>query len=334
MRLTGPRPHPARYPAGMSPRRRRGAPLPPRGGLTASRVRCPAEGVTAGELIAAAVAGQRRRHPADDAAAIAARFAAGEVVDAAGRPVAPEEILPAGADLWFRRMPAPERTIAGPMPIVHADTRVVVVDKPPFLATTPRGAHITETAVVRLRRALGEEEPTPAHRLDRLTSGLLLFIRQPADRGAYQELFATPGAVTKIYEARTRAPGRPIPAGTELATRQEKIRGVLRARTIPGEPNARTIVESVRELGDGTAVWRLRPLTGRTHQLRLHLAEAGCPILGDPLYPEIAPAADEDPARPLHLLCRTLAFADPRTGERREFHSRRDLHSPAAPVPY
>lgn len=282
------------------------------------------------ELLAAAIEGQTHRHPDDDAAAIAARFADGLVVDANARPLAPSAELRPGTDIWFYRLPAPEPTIAGAMPIIHRDRDIVVVDKPPFLATTPRGRHITESAVVRLRRELGDGNLIPAHRLDRLTSGVLVFVARPEARGAYQDLFAEPGAVVKHYEARTRrpAPGDLPDAPFTLRTRQEKIRGILQARTIDGEPNAITVVEGISldddaRPGPATALWRLRPITGRTHQLRLHLHDLGFPILGDPLYPEVLPADAEDPARPMHLLCRELSFDDPLTGQRRTFRSER-----------
>ena len=323
--------------------RRRPVPLPIRDGLNPSRVRVPAApgnaSVTALELLVAAVEGQTHRHPDDGAAAIDARFAAGLVVDAAGRPLAPDAPLKPGADVWFYRRPAPEPAIAGAMPILHRDENIVVVDKPPFLATTPRGRHITETAVVRLRRELRDGDLIPAHRLDRLTAGVLVFVARPEARGAYQNLFAEPGAVVKRYEALTRPPqpsDLPGPPFT-LATRQEKIRGILQARTVPGQPNATTIVEGIdrialddAHLPTEAALWKLTPLTGRTHQLRLHLHELGFPILGDPLYPDVLPADAEDPAHPMHLLCRELAFDDPVTGARRVFRSRRSVLEPAA----
>ncbi|MDO4611202.1 pseudouridine synthase [Corynebacterium sp.] len=312
-------------PRSRSRRTRTGAPLPVRDGLNPSRIRVPggpgAAPVTAGDLVAAAVAGQRRRHPDDGPEAVAARFAAGEVVDATGRPLGPADLLRPGTDVWFHRIAAPERRIAGPMPVLHADRLLVVVDKPHFLATTPRGAHVLESAVVRLRRELGEPDLVPAHRLDRLTAGVLLFVRDPAARGAYQGLFAGAGDVVKRYEALAPAPAAAPPR--ELVTRQDKTRGILQARTVPGEPNARTIVEGVEPRDGGMALWRLRPLTGRTHQLRLHLHDLGCPIAGDPLYPDVVPEGAEDPARPLRLLCRELAFDDPIDGSRRVFRSLR-----------
>src|SRR5699024_1363460 len=125
----------------------------------------------------------------------------GLVVDARGRKLAGDEKLKPGALVWFYRIPAPEPVIAGEMPIIYAHDDLVVVDKPPFLATIPKGRHITETAVVRLRRELSNPDLVPAHRLDRVTSGLLIFTARPEMRQQYQTLFANPGMVTKRYHA-------------------------------------------------------------------------------------------------------------------------------------
>lgn len=324
------------------PHRRRVAPLPIRDGLNASRVRSPEGGATALELITAAVMGQRHRHPDDDEQAINERFRLGEVVDRLSRPISPDQFLTAGTDVWFHRIPAPEPTLAGPMPVIFEDEDLVVVDKPAFLATIPRGRHITETAVVRLRRERNEPDLVPAHRLDRLTSGVLLFLRRPEIRGAYQTLFTQPGAITKRYEALAPLPHTPIAPGTVLRTRQEKIRGIMQASTIDGEPNAVTIVDEIVPVTKNTlpdvplhttnpherplALWKLRPLTGRTHQLRLHLFDLGCPIVDDPAYPVLLPEDADDPTRPMRLLCREMSFTDP-WGQPRSFASRRAMHA-------
>lgn len=330
--------------------RMRRMPLPIRDGLNPSRIAAPGRRgdapTRAWDLLTGAIEGQTHRHPDDNEKAIARRFAEGLVVRANSEPYCPDDMLKPGAEMWFYRTPAPERTIAGPMPVVFQDENLVVVDKPSFLATMPRGRHITETAVVRLRRELGNPDLVPAHRLDRLTSGLLIFTARREVRGAYQGLFAS-DKVTKRYHALTspaplsdaeasHVPETPL----HIRTRQNKIAGQMQAFTISGEPNAHTVVEDISLVDvpsdadglagncDRVALWQLRPITGRTHQLRLHLSELGFPILGDQYYPEILPLEAEDSSAPLHLVCVEMSFTDPLSGEVRTFHSQRSVFNP------
>ncbi len=204
------------------------------------------------------------------------------------------------------------------IPVLYRDDDIVVVDKPHFLATMPRGRHVAQTATVRLRRELDLPELSPAHRLDRLTAGVLLFTTHREIRGAYQTLFAR-GLVRKTYLARAAVnPDLELP--TVLRSRIVKRRGKLQAVDEPGEPNAETLVE---HLGDG--LYRLTPRTGRTHQLRVHMASIGLPINNDPLYPDVVDVASDDFSRPLQLLAHSLEFRDPRTGHHRELISKRTL---------
>lgn len=193
-----------------------------------------------------------------------------------------------------------------------------MVDKPHFLATTPRGGHVAQTALVRLRRDLDLPELSPAHRLDRLTAGVLLFTVRREVRGRYQRLFAE-GGTRKTYLARAGGTAT-VRLPATLRSRIIKHRGQLQAFTEPGEVNAETVVE---ELGEG--IYRLSPRTGRTHQLRVHMASIGLPIIGDSLYPTVIDVAPDDFDDPLQLLAHRLEFTDPITGEDREFVSARLL---------
>ena len=202
------------------------------------------------------------------------------------------------------------------IPILHREENIVVVDKPHFLATMPRGSHVAQTALVRLRRDLDLPELSPAHRLDRLTAGVLLFTLRREVRGRYQTLFAR-GEVAKTYLARSSHPDL---AGPQVVSnRIVKRRGVLQATVEPGEPNAETLVEPL-----GSGLYRLTPRTGRTHQLRLHMAGLGLPIDNDPLYPEVVGVDRADFSRPLRLVAKTLGFTDPLTGRMLRFESASD----------
>jgi tRNA pseudouridine32 synthase/23S rRNA pseudouridine746 synthase len=236
-------------------------------------------------------------------------------------PVAADEPYTAGRYLWFHRDFAPEEPVPFEVGIVHRDERLVIADKPHFLATTPRGGHITETALARLRRGLGLPELQPAHRLDRLTAGLVLLVVRPGDRGAYQALFRD-RLVGKEYEA--VAPYEPAVAlPRTVRSRIVKEPGVMAAREEPGEPNSESRIELL-EHHAGLGRYRLLPATGRTHQLRVHMCGLGLPILYDPVYPVVQEPGPQaaDYSRPLQLLAKVLQFTDPVTGEPYRFESR------------
>jgi tRNA pseudouridine32 synthase/23S rRNA pseudouridine746 synthase len=240
-----------------------------------------------------------------------------EVVDADGTPVDETTVLPAGSFVYLYRELREEVPVPFAVPVLHRDDDIVVVDKPHFLATMPRGRHVAQTALVRLRRELELPELSPAHRLDRLTAGVLLFTVRREVRGAYQTLFAR-GLVAKTYVAWAAVePGLVFPR--VVRSRIVKRRGHLQAVCEPGVPNAHTLVELVSPAG----LYRLTPRTGRTHQLRVQMASLGVPIFGDPLYPNVIDVPADDFSTPLRLLARRIEFDDPLTGERREFVSRR-----------
>jgi tRNA pseudouridine32 synthase / 23S rRNA pseudouridine746 synthase len=245
------------------------------------------------------------------------KVAAGEVVDADGAVVDEATVLPAGASVYLYRELPEEVPVPFDIPVLHRDADIVVVDKPHFLATMPRGRHVAQTALVRLRRELDNPELSPAHRLDRLTAGVLLFTARREVRGAYQTLFAR-GLVRKTYLARAAVdPALVLPR--VVRSRIIKRRGVLQAVREPGAPNAETLVE----LASPDGLYRLTPRTGRTHQLRVQMAALGVPIEGDPLYPNVVDVPADDFSTPLRLLAQRIEFDDPVTGLRREFVSRR-----------
>ncbi len=237
-------------------------------------------------------------------------------------PVGGDEPYAVGRYLWFHRDFPAETPVPFPIGVVHRDERIIVADKPHFLSTMPRGRHVTETATARLRRDLGLPTLQPAHRLDRLTAGLVLFVVREEDRGAYQTLFRD-RVVRKEYEA--VAPYDPaVGLPVTVRSRIEKERGVMAAREVAGEPNSESRIALVERRG-GLGRYRLVPETGRTHQLRVHMNALGLPILHDPIYPVVRADGPEDFSRPLQLLARTLEFTDPFTGVAMRFESRSAL---------
>ncbi len=298
------------------------SPLPQRHGLDAVRLRTPDDGTWA----------TMRDHLVDRLPRVAperidAMLRDGLIVDRDG-PLDPRAPYRPREFVWFHRDLPDEPPVPFAVDVLHRDDEVVVVDKPHFLATIPRGRHVVETALVRLRRELDLPELSPAHRLDRVTAGVLLFVVRRDRRGAYQTLFRD-RRVRKTYEA--VAPHDPaVPLPRTVRSRIVKERGVILAREVPGPPNAETRVELV-EHADGRGRYRLTPLTGRTHQLRLHMRGLGLPILGDRFYGtasgEPEDSALDDWTRPLQLLAAVLELPDPRTGAVRRFTSRRTLQA-------
>ncbi|WP_307797181.1 pseudouridine synthase [Williamsia soli] len=303
-------------------RNRRPAPLPLRDGVDATRVVLRSdEGTVCDAMLAApACVGLT-------AAELTARAELGQVLDVSGERVDLSAPATPGRPIYFYRDLPTETEIPFELDILHADDDLVVVDKPHFLATMPRGAHVVQTALVRLRRLLDNPALSPVHRLDRLTAGVLMFSARPQARAPYQQLFAD-RLVSKEYRARA-----PIAEGLDLPitvrNRIMKDAGDLRARLEPGPENAISTIDLVDTSGD-RGIYRLLPQTGRTHQLRLHMSELGVPIDGDPLYPQVRPDVAAAPdhgdfSEPLQLLAYAVEFDDPLSGARRRFVSGRSL---------
>jgi tRNA pseudouridine32 synthase/23S rRNA pseudouridine746 synthase len=213
--------------------------------------------------------------------------------------------------------------------LLHVDADLVVVDKPHFLAAVPGGRFLRETALVRAKRALGNADLMPLHRLDRETAGVMMLSARPATRDAYHALLRE-RRVHKVYEA--VAPWRDdLALPLRALHRLEDVADGphLPVRVLPGEPNADTGVELLRRLPGGLALYRLTPRTGRRHQLRAQMNALGVPIVGDRMYPRLwpedAPGQPPDFTQPLQLLARELVFDDPVSGAPRRFASTRRL---------
>ncbi|MGH3516347.1 MAG: RluA family pseudouridine synthase [Haloechinothrix sp.] len=294
------------------------SPLPKRHGLDPARLKMPADGPWATLRDHLADRLPRVTHERIDGMFHEQRFFGVDGPLAADAPFVPDSFV------WFHRDLPEEFPVPFPIGIVHRDDDLLVVDKPHFLSTIPRGKHILETALVRLRRELDLPELSPAHRLDRVTAGVVLFVIRPALRGAYQTLFAD-RLVHKEYEA--IAPYDPrLTLPRTVRSRIVKERGIIAAYEADGPPNSESRIELIEHRG-GLGRYRLLPATGRTHQLRLHMSSLGVPILGDDFYPALTETPLHDFSRPLQLLAKALEFTDPISGARRRFESTRELQS-------
>ena len=265
------------------------------------------------------------RLPTVSAAGWAQRMAQGDVVDEFGVPVTSGRRFTPGIRLYYYRALDDEAVIPFEEQVLYQDEHILVADKPHFLPVVPGGRYLQHTLLVRLKSRLGLPALSPVHRIDRDTAGLVLFSVQQRTRGAYQALFRN-RQITKHYDA--IAPWRAdLAFPREHTSRLEESPQFFRMQEVPGEPNSHTHMQVLEVAGDW-ARYRLSPITGKRHQLRVHMAALGLPLRNDPFYPVVNDPPEGDYSRPLQLLARSLAFVDPVSGEGRVFESRQALHLP------
>jgi tRNA pseudouridine32 synthase / 23S rRNA pseudouridine746 synthase len=242
----------------------------------------------------------------------------GLVMDETGRCVTPETAFRVGACIFYYRELEKEKAIPFVEQVLYRDEHILVADKPHFLPVIPSGRFLHETLLVRLRKQHALEALVPVHRLDRETAGVVLFSLNPKTRGHYTSLFRN-RSVKKVYEA--LAPTLED-SSFPITRRSRIVRGepFFRMKEVPGEPNSETHVSVISNLGR-TTLYQLVPFTGRKHQLRLHLASLGIPVINDKLYPSLKPSEDDDFSRPLKLLAKSISFQDPLTGRQHHFES-------------
>ncbi|TFH54491.1 pseudouridine synthase [Glutamicibacter arilaitensis] len=329
------------------------SPLPVRNGVNATRLRLPRTGswATVAEYLL-----ERFGHV--DPEGILRRFDDQQIVGLGGVPLTRQTPLGEHEFIWYYRTLPVEAPIPFEAKILHQDEHLLVVDKPHFLPTTPGGRFIQESALVRLRNQTGIDDLVPMHRLDRATAGVILFAVNPQTRGDYQMLFER-REIAKRYKAvvalqpgegletgrvlqpngehsqvKSQSELRELLAGMPLAfeNRMTKVKGQLRSVVEDGQPNAQTLI-NVEAIGTSSgfhaglevALMDLEPRSGKTHQLRVHLASLGLGIINDAFYPRLWDLAPDDYQRPLQLLAHTISFTDPLTGIERSFSSEQQL---------
>jgi tRNA pseudouridine32 synthase/23S rRNA pseudouridine746 synthase len=262
------------------------------------------------------------RFPAITAEVWRQRMAQGDVMTERGQRLTPLSPYQSHLRLYYYRDVPNEPQIPFDEVVLFQDEHLVVVDKPHFLPVMPSGRYLTETVLVRLKRRLKIDTLVPIHRIDRDTAGLVMFSVQPATRAAYHALFSQ-HRITKTYQAIARW-RHDLALPLTRSSRIAESHHFMLQHEISGAPNAVTRIE-VLEVRGARARYRLSPVTGKRHQLRVHMAALGLPIEGDGLYPVLTPEGQIDYMHPLQLLAQRIEFVDPLSGQSRRFDSARQL---------
>ena len=246
------------------------------------------------------------------------RLAQGLVLGDEGQPLQADTPAIDGGWLYYYRAVESETAIPFRHQVLYRDAHLLVVDKPHFLPVIPSGKYLQHTLLLRLKQSVDVPDLVPIHRIDRDTAGLVLFSLQAASRDAYSALFRE-RRVEKTYEAIA-----PFDAALAMPQRREsRIRvgaHFMQQAEVPGPVNAITDID-VLEVCGPWARYRLRPLSGQRHQLRVHMLALGLPILNDGMYPQLTPEGSSDTSKPLQLLAKSLVFEDPLSGRRMAFES-------------
>ena len=251
------------------------------------------------------------------------RFDSGLISLERGEPLKHDSPYLAGQTILYYRQVENEPIIPFAPNILHLDEHLLVVDKPHFLPVTPSGRYVSQTLLAKLRnhpdlQQLAVNDISPLHRLDKDTAGVMLLSVNPSSRACYHALFAD-RHIHKTYHA--IAPTRSdLSYPFHIRSRLERGEPFFLTKTAQGEPNAHTMIELIENNG-AFSLYRLTPVTGKKHQLRVHMASLGMPLLNDNFYPTVKTQGSSDFAKPLKLLAKSIAFIDPITQQARRFDS-------------
>jgi tRNA pseudouridine32 synthase / 23S rRNA pseudouridine746 synthase len=295
----------------------RGLQLPMRKGVSASVVSVPQGAANVLDFLAQRMPGVSRSEWAE-------RLAQGLVLHEDGQTALPHQSCPPGHRLYYYRHLADEPVLPFQAQILFEDAHLLVADKPHFMPVTPTGRYVQQSLLVQLKRLTGCAELVPLHRIDRETAGLVLLGKRLPDRDAYHALFRDKD-IRKTYHAVAAAP-RDLALPAVYASRLVPGEPFFRTQEVAGPANSETRIRLLKTQG-GRALYQLEPVTGKRHQLRVHMNALGLPIEGDAFYPTVlrGPDAPEDFRQPLQLLAQSIAFTDPHTGQARVFESQLQL---------
>lgn len=251
------------------------------------------------------------------------RFDDGLILTQQGEPLAWNSAYLANQKIYYYRHLSHEIEIPFQHHIIYENEHILVVDKPHFLPVTPAGKYVQQTLLTRLKKQFNLIDLSPIHRLDKDTAGLILFSKQKASRGQYQQLFAQ-HQVYKQYHA--------IAAYREEIIFPMLLRLCLQ-RADPfytmqvienNEINSETKISLLQKKGQW-AKYLLEPKTGKMHQLRVHMNYLNLALKNDELYPIIQHRKEGDFQNPLQLLSYSLCFVDPIEHKEMYFISQQSL---------
>lgn len=266
------------------------------------------------------------RYPGVKHATWIARMAKGQVLDETGLILNSASAYRMGTRIFYYRELDQEKTIPFRERIIYRDEHILVADKPHFLPVIPSGRFLHETLLIRLRKQFELDELVPMHRLDRETAGVVLFSVNSKTRSRYTSLFQD-RKIRKVYEALAPAPSSVEGLRFPVTRKSRIVRGepFFRMKETAGEANSETYIEEL-ESRDSLTLYQLVPLTGKKHQLRVHLAALGISIVNDSLYPLISIRAEDDFSNPLKLLAKSISFRDPLSGREHYFETDAKLY--------
>jgi tRNA pseudouridine32 synthase/23S rRNA pseudouridine746 synthase len=251
------------------------------------------------------------------------RILTGKILDDAGAPITLETPYVPQKRLFYYREVVEEPQIPLEEKILFQNDELLVACKPPFLPVTPSGPYVNECLLNRLRRKTGNSSLVPLHRIDRETSGLVLFSMNKETRGLYGGLFLS-GTIEKTYEALSEVSFSPERKDWTVENRLVDDDIWFRSKVAPGLVNAKSRIK-LMSCRDNKAHFLLYPITGKKHQLRVHMSGLGFRIMHDRYYPELLEKQEDDLNKPLQLIARRVKFTDPISGGIMEFESDRRL---------
>lgn len=251
------------------------------------------------------------------------RITTGKVLTEEGQPVTLTTTYMPNKRLFYFREVRQEQAIPFQERILFVDDHLMVVCKPHFLPVTPSGPYVRETLINRLQESTGNPFLSPINRIDQGTAGLVLMSVNKETRGAYQQLFMD-GLVRKTYEAIGRFHSDSGRTEWLVENRLEPGEPWFRMKTRTGTINARSRIRLL-EIDTAQARFQLSPLTGKKHQLRIHMSGLGFTIVNDRYYPTLLPETPCNFSHPLQLLSQKIEFRDPITGQEMSFTSPRQL---------